>query len=143
MREFYGNGAPLFGGSLAFQIKHFEVRAEMNYLKKKGEMNLTQEEITFSRRIFLQGVRIHYKALYLGGGVTFASYKERLPFRLSEFSVDESAPGFYVELGANFNIGRFQIELNPRYTKIETLNSSEKINIGGFQVCIGIAYRLF
>ena len=142
-RDTYGSGNLMYGVFLSYDLmRNFELRGEVGYLKDKGEMTLTKEEITFSILPVVLGVRIKIietKNLspYLGAGVDFYSYKERA--RIGDTS--DSTIGFHVEGGSYISLGRrFTIDLNLRYVKADAKPYDETFKLGGWRAGVGVGY---
>lgn len=145
-KEIYGTGGPMFGASLSVNlIWRIEVRAEANYFQDKGRMTITEEEITFTLTPIVVGIRFRViqtnkLSIYLGAGVDFCSYKEKLPERFED--VSESAVGPHVEVGTYLYLPhKFYAEINIRYLKLDDEPFGERIKLGGLRAGIGIGYR--
>lgn len=144
--DVYGKGNLMFGGSLSYEVlKRLELRAEANYFKQKGEMTLTQEEITLTLIPIVLGTRVYFfeftqLSIYLGTGINFYAFKERLPDRLGD--VSESTIGYHLEAGTYVNIFRkVYLDVNFRYIKADAKPYEETINLGGFRAGIGIGFQ--
>jgi opacity protein-like surface antigen len=145
-KDIYGKGNLMLGGSLSYEIKtiiKLELRAEANYFQDKGEMTATKEEISFTLVPIAVGLRFRVidkkVSPYLGAGVDFCSYKEKLPERFEQ--VSELKVGFHVETGSYLNLTkRFHIDLNVRYVKVDANPFDETIKLGGLRAGIGIGF---
>ena len=142
-RDTYGSGNLMYGVFLSFDlIRNFELRGEVGYLKDKGEMTLTKEEIEFSIIPVVLGVRIKIIEIksfspYLGAGVDFCSYKERV--RIGDTS--NSTIGYHVEGGSYISLGRrFTFDFNMRYVKADAKPYDETFKLGGWKTGVGVGY---
>jgi opacity protein-like surface antigen len=145
-KDVYGAGNIMFGGSLSYEVlKSLELRAEASYFKQKGEMTLSQEEITLTLIPLILGARVYFfefnpLTIYLGTGMDFYAYKEKLPDRFEE--VSESTIGYHLEAGSYVNIWRkVYLDMNFRYIKADAKPFDETINLGGFRAGIGIGFQ--
>lgn len=145
-KDIYGSGNLMFGGSLSYEVlKKLEIRAEANYFKQKGEMTISQEDITLTIMPIVLGARIRFIELnklsfYLGAGIDFYSYKEELPDRFED--VSESTTGYHLEAGTYLNIfQRVYLDVNFRYIKADTKLFDETIKLGGIRTGIGIGLQ--
>lgn len=143
----YSAGNLMLGAFLSADIvKKLELRAEVNYFSTKGEMTLSNEEVTFTLTPVVAGLRfrvIETKGFspYLGAGIDFCSYKEKVPERFGG-DISGSKTGIHGEIGAYMSLGqKFQIDINFRFVsaKIEVLEKEREI--GGFRGSLGFAYR--
>ena len=144
-KDIYGPGNIMFGCSLSYELIHkAELRAEVNYFRDRGEMSISQEEITMNIIPIVLGIRIRIKDIksyspYVGAGICFYSYREELPERFED--VSESTIGFHVEVGSYVDIThRFFLDLNVRYINAADKPFDETIKLGGFRAGIGIGY---
>lgn len=146
-KDAYGTGNMMFGASLSADIyKKLELRAEINYFSAKGEMTLSKEEITYTLMPIVAGLRfrvIETKRIspYLGAGLDFCSYKEKVPERFGG-DITGSKTGIHGEVGMYVHISqKLQIDINFRYTsaKIEVLEKDREI--GGLRAGVGVEYR--
>jgi len=144
-KDVYGSGNLMFAGSASLDLtKKLEIKAEYNLFRDKGEMTITEEELTFSINTVLLGIRYNiFKSKnlnpYLGAGVDFISYKEDYPERFED--VSDSCTGFHVEVGNYFSIGRkFHLDLNLRYIKADAEPFEEELGLGGIRFGIGIEF---
>jgi opacity protein-like surface antigen len=146
-KDAYSAGNLMFGAFLSADIaKKLELRAEINYFSTKGEMTLSKEEVTFTLTPVIAGLRfrvIETKGFspYLGAGIDFCSYKEKVPERFGG-DISGSKTGIHGEIGAYINLSnKFQIDIGFRYTsaKIEVLDKEREI--GGFRGGLAIEYR--
>jgi hypothetical protein len=86
-KDAYGSGSMMFGASLSADlVKQLELRGEIHYFSSKGEMTLSKEEITYTLTPIVAGLRFRVfdtKRIspYLGAGIDFCSYKEKVPER--------------------------------------------------------------
>jgi opacity protein-like surface antigen len=142
-RDTYGSGNLMYGVFLGCDLmRNFELRGEVGYLKDKGEMTLTKEEIKFSIIPVVLGVRIKLAEIknlspYLGAGIDFIFFKEKA--RIGDTS--DSTTGYHVEGGSCISLGRgFTIDLNLRYVKADAKPYDETMKLGGFRVGIGGSY---
>jgi len=143
-KDIYGSGNIMFGGSIGYEvINKLELRGEFNYYQDKGEMTLTKEEITFTIIPLVFGLR--YQLVknkvnpYLGAGLSYYTYKEKLPSRFG--NVSDSTLGYHFEGGAYFNLTKnIFIDLNFRYTIANAESEDETIKLGGFRAGFGIGY---
>ena len=143
-KDTYGKGNFMLGGSLSYEMKvliNLEFRVEANYFQDKGEMTATKEEISFTLIPIVLGLRFKIMdkkmSPYLGAGVDFCSYKEKLPERFEQ--VAELKVGFHVEAGSYLNLTRrFFIDLNARYVKVDANPFDETIKLGGMRAGLGI-----
>ena len=146
-KDAYGTGNMMFGASLSADIvKKLELRAEINYFSAKGEMTLSKEEITYTSMPIVAGLRFRVfdtKRIspYLGAGLDFCSYKEKVPERFGG-DIPGSKTGIHGEIGTYVSLSnKIQIDVNFRYTsaKIEVLEKEREI--GGFRAGVGVEYR--
>lgn len=146
-KDAYGTGNMMFGVSLSADIvKKLELRAEINYFASKGEMTLSKEEITYTLMPIVAGLRFRVfdtKRIspYLGAGIDFCSYKEKVPERFGG-DITGSKTGIHGEVGTYVNLSnKFQIDVNFRYTKaaIEIFNREREI--GGFRAGVGLEFQ--
>ncbi len=141
-KDTYGKGNLMYGISFSFEaIKKFELRAEANHFREKGEMTLTEEEITFTLRPVILGLRlklvdVKMVSVYLGGGAGYYSYIENLPDRFED--VEESTIGYHAEAGVYVNVvPKFYLDFNVRYTIANAEPFDETIKLGGIRAGIG------
>ena len=145
-KDTYGKGNFMFGGFLSYEVKvlmNLEFRVEANYFQDKGEMTFSKEEINFTLTPIVLGLRFKIigkkMSPYLGVGIDFCSYKEKLPERFEQ--VSESTTGFHMEAGSYLNLTpRFLLDLNIRYSQINAESFDKTLSLGGFRVGIGIVY---
>ena len=142
-KDIYGSGGMMFGGSLSYVLKKFELRAEYNYFHKTGKMTLTQEDVTLTLTPIILGMRFRILGQkvspYIGAGVGTLPYKEKLPERLEH--VSERATSLHFEGGGYVNLKhKLFMDLNIRYAWAPTQPFSEKIQLGGVRAGIGIGY---
>jgi opacity protein-like surface antigen len=144
-KDTYGQGNLMYGVSFSFEaIKKFELRAEANYFREKGEMTLTEEEITFTLRPVILGLRLKLVdvglvSVYLGGGAGYYSYIENLPDRFE--NVEESTIGYHTETGVYVNVvPKFYLDFNVRYSIANAKPFDETIKLGGFRAGIGFGF---
>ena len=146
-KDAYGTGSMMFGASLSANLENrWELRGEINYFSAKGEMTLSKEEITYTFMPIVAGLRFRVfdtKRIspYLGTGVNFCSYKEKIPERFGG-EITGSKTGFHGEIGTYIYISQyFQLDFNLRYTvaKIEVLDKEREL--GGFRAGVGVEYR--
>jgi len=142
-KDTYGSGNFIYAGFLSYDLlRNFEIRGEIGYLKDKGEMTLTKEEIKFLMIPVVIGMRvklIKIKKLspYLGAGVDFYFFKERA--RMGDTS--DSTTGFHIEGGSYIALGqRFHIDLYLRYIKADAKPFDETIQLGGLRAGVGVSY---
>jgi opacity protein-like surface antigen len=146
-KDVYGTGSLMFGASLSADImKRLELRAEIDYFSSKGEMTLSKEEVTYTLIPIVAALRFRIfdaKRIspYLGAGLDFCSYKEKVPERFGG-DISGSKTGFHGELGTYVNLSRkLQLDINLRYLKAAIEPFNEKREIGGFRAGIGVGYR--
>ena len=142
-KDICGSGNFMYGGFLGYDLgKNFELRGEIGYFKDKGDMTLTKEEIKFSIIPVVIGMRaklIEIKNLnpYLGAGVNFYSFKEKV--RIGDTS--DSTIGYHLEAGSYIALGqRFHVDLYLRYVKADAKPYDETLKLGGFKVGVGGGY---
>ena len=145
-KDVYGKGNLMFGASLSCNLFwKIEIRAEANYFKDKGGMTITEEEVKFSLIPIVVGIRVRViqnkkMSIYLGAGVDFCSYKEKLPERFED--VSESATGPHAEVGTYLYLPhRLYMDINLRYLILNVEPSEEKIKLGGWKAGIGVGKR--
>ncbi|NIM89952.1 MAG: outer membrane beta-barrel protein [Candidatus Aminicenantes bacterium] len=141
-KDTYGEGNLMYGISFSFEaIKKFELRAEANYFREQGKMTLTEEEITFTLRPVILGLRIKLVdvkmvSVYLGGGAGYYSYIENLPDRFED--IEESTIGYHAEAGVYVNVvPKFFLDFSVRYTIANAEPFDETIKLGGIRAGIG------
>lgn len=144
-KDTYGEGNLMFGISLSFEpIKKIELRAEANHFREQGEMTLTKEEITFTLRPVILGLRLRFAdlglvSLYLGGGAGYYFYTENLPDRFED--VSESTIGYHGEAGCYVNVvPKFYLDFNVRYSIVSAKPFDETIKLGGIRAGIGFGF---
>ncbi len=142
-KDLYGSGDLMFGFNLAYDVlPALELRGEISYFSDQGTMTLTEETIKLTIVPLSLGLR--YKAfnfsnfaLYLGAGLGSYQYKERA--RIGDTS--GSALGMHVEGGLNIFLSRkVHFDVFVRYVKATAEPYDEKIELGGLNTGIGIAY---
>ncbi|MBW2991287.1 porin family protein [Candidatus Woesearchaeota archaeon] len=143
-KELYSSGGMMFGGFLSFSYKMFELRTEFNTFQMNGNMSLTEEEIKFSMTPIVVGLRVFLPnktvSPYLGGGLTYCSYKEELPARFEP--VSESVTGFHFESGSYFILAKgLLLDLNVRYSNLNAESFADDVKIGGIRAGLGVGYR--
>lgn len=145
-KELYGKGGLMFGGSLSYEpIRQLEIRGEANYYRAKGNMNFSQEDITFTIIPVVLGLRVWVVEIrnfkpYIGAGFNFISYKEELPDRFENIS--ESTTGTHLEGGTYLHLAKmFYLDFNVRYSFATAESSYEDIKLGGFRAGIGVGIR--
>lgn len=141
-KDTYGEGNLMYGVFLSFvATSRIELLAEANYFQEKGEMTLTNEEITFTLRPVILGLRLRLAdvkivSFYLGGGVGYYSYTENLPGRFED--VSDSTIGYHGEAGLYVSvIPKFFLDLNVRYSIANAKPFDETIKLGGLRAGIG------
>jgi opacity protein-like surface antigen len=141
-KDTYGEGNLMYGISFSFEaIKKFELRAEANHFREKDEMTLTQEEITFTLRPIILGLRfklvdVSLVSVYLGGGAGYYSYIENLPERFED--IEESTIGYHAEAGVYVSVvPKFYLDFNVRYIIANAKPFDETIKLGGIRAGIG------
>jgi len=146
-KDAYSAGNLMFGAFLSADIaKQLELRAEINYFSAKGEMTLSKEEVTFTLTPVIAGLRfrvIETKGFspYLGAGIDFCSYKEKVPERFGG-DISGSKTGIHGEIGAYINLSNnLQIDINFRYTKAKIEIFERDREIGGFRAGLGVEFR--
>lgn len=144
-KDTYGQGNLMYGFSFSLEaIKKFELRAEANHFREKGEMTLTEEEITFTLRPVILGLRLKLVdvglvSVYLGGGAGYYFYTENLPDRLED--VSDSTIGYHAETGVYVNVvPKFYLDFNVRYTIANAKPFDETLKLGGFRAGIGFGF---
>jgi outer membrane protein W len=145
-KEIYGKGNFMWSGSLGFEvIRMIELRGEANYFKANGEMTFTKENLAFTMTPLIAGIRWRVFegrrwSPYLGTGVDFYFYEEKVPVRFEK--VSESITGFHIEVGSYVRIrsGIF-LDLNLRYVKADANLLKEPIKLGGYRMGIGLGYQ--
>lgn len=144
-KETYGEGNLMYGVSLSLEtMRKFELRAEANHFRKQGEMTLTKEEITFTLRPVILGLRLRFVdlglvSLYLGGGAGYYSYTENLPDRFED--VSESTIGYHGEAGCYVNVvPKFYLDFNVRYSIANAKPFDETVKLGGIRAGIGFGF---
>jgi opacity protein-like surface antigen len=145
-KDVYGKGNLMFGGALSYEpIRMLELRAEAHFFKQKGEMTISKEEITLTMRPIILGARIRFVEInrlspYIGIGVDFYSYKEKIPDRFDD--VSEHTTGFHVEGGFYVDaIHSLYLDVNIRYTKADTKPFDETVKLGGIRAGIGFGIQ--
>jgi len=144
-KDTYGEGNLMYGISLSFEpMKKIELRAEANHFREKGEMTLTKEEITFTLRPVILGLRLKFVdvgvvSLYLGGGAGYYFYMENLPDRFED--VSDSTLGYHAEAGCYVSVvPKFYLDLNVRYTIANAEPFDETLKLGGIRAGIGFGF---
>lgn len=144
-KDAYGEGNLMYGISLSFEpMKKIELRAEANHFREKGEMTLTKEEITFTLRPVILGLRLKFVdvgvvSLYLGGGAGYYFYIENLPDRFED--VSDSTLGYHAETGCYVSVvPKFYLDLNVRYTIANAEPFDETLKLGGIRAGIGFGF---
>jgi len=145
-KDIYGSGNIMFGAFMSYEVLiKLELRAEANYFRQKGEMTISQEEITLTLIPIVLGARIRFVELnklsfYIGTGIDFYAYKEELPDRLED--VSESTIGYHLEAGTYLTIfQRVYLDMNFRYIKADAKPFDETIRLGGIRAGIGIGFQ--
>lgn len=131
-------------GRISFML--IELRAEANYFQAQGEMTLTKEKVRFSLTPIVVGVRLLITRLlnkinvYLGGGIDFCPYKEKVPERLE--NVSKSGVGYHIDVGSYIYLtSRFFLDLSIRKIKLDVKPFDETVKLGGVRAGIGFGYR--
>ena len=147
LKEIYPAGSLMFSVSMnANLIKRFDLRAEVNYFSTNGEMSLSKEEVTFTFTPIIVGLRFRifdFRKIspYLGVGIDFCSYKEKVPERFGG-DITGSKTGFHGELGIYVKLSNaFLIDINGRYLslKAEPIEEVER-ELGGFRAGMGVEF---
>jgi opacity protein-like surface antigen len=145
-KDVYGKGNIMFGGTLSCEpVRMLELRAEANYFHQKGKMTISKEEITLTIIPIVLGARIRFietdrLSPYIGIGVDFYSYKEKLPGRFDD--VSEHTTGFHVEGGFYVDaIHSLYLDVNIRYTKADTEPFDETVKLGGIRAGVGFGIQ--
>jgi opacity protein-like surface antigen len=146
-KDAYGSGSVMFGVSLSADIvKKLELRAEIHYFSVKGEMTLSKEEITYTLMPIVAGLRFRVfetKRIspYLGAGIDFCSYKEKVPARFGG-DITGSKTGIHGEVGTYVHISqKLQIDINFRYLSAKTEVLDKERELGGIRAGVGLEYR--
>jgi len=146
-KDAYGTGNLMFGASLSADLaKKLELRAEINYFSAKGEMTLSEEEITYTLTPIVAGLRfrvIETKRIspYLGAGIDFCSYKEKVPERFGG-DITGSKTGIHGEIGTYVHLSqKLQIDVNFRYLSAKTEVLDKERELGGIRAGVGVEYR--
>lgn len=144
-KELYGRGAPLVGGSLSLEFdKNFELRAEFNYVRLKGHMSLSNEDIALTMRPLVFAFRFRLVSgkfgPYIGSGINFIPYKEEYPGRIGDYS--NSKAGIQLEGGSYIFLGpRIFLDLNFRYVFANVVQPlGDMIKLGGIRAGLGVGY---
>ncbi len=144
-KDIYGNGNIMVGGSVSYEIsRNLELRGELNYFRDKGKMTLTKEKITFTIIPIVCALRykvieLNKQTVYLGAGLNYYYYREKLPPRFKE--VDDATMGYHFEIGSCLNLSqRFYMDFDLRYIFAKASAYEEKMKLGGIRAGIGIGY---
>ena len=146
-KDAYGIGNLMIGIFLSADIvRKLELRAEINYFSVNGEMTLSEEKITYTSVPKVVGLRYRVTEMkifcpYLGAGIDFYSYKEKVPERFGG-EISGTKTGTHGEIGTYINLSnKIQFDINFRYSsaKIEILEREREI--GGIKVGVGVGYR--
>jgi len=145
VREIYGNGGLLIGGSLSLDLsRYFEFRAEVSRVRLQGKMSLTKEDLALTMFPMVFEVRFRTGSSkfspYFGWGFVYTPYKETYPARIGDFS--DAQAGIEIETGAYFSLGsHLFVDVNLRYDFTTAAQLfGEKIRLGGTQLGIGLGY---
>jgi hypothetical protein len=142
-RDIYGGGM-VFGLEISAEVaKNAELWAEAAYFSKKGELSFTKE--TARLRIVPAGGGVRYVntagkiAYYCGFGLNYQSYREASPLG----TVHWGRPGLVVEAGSRVRTARKMfIDFSVRYSYCRMKPADFAFNVGGLELCLGLAYRL-
>lgn len=146
-KDAYGKGNLMFGASLSVNLENrWELRGEINYFSAKGEMTLSKEEITYTLTPIVAALRFRVfetKRIspYLGAGLDFCSYKEKVPERFGG-EISGSKTGIHGEIGTYVYLGqKLQIDINIRYLGAKTEVMDNDRELGGIRAGLGLEYR--
>ncbi len=143
-KEIYGSSNPSFGVIAGIDLFwRFQLVGEYNYIRDKGEMTISGEEITLTNQSWNIGLRawvftFSRSTVYIGFGAAGYSYAEDLPDRFEDFK--DKKTGFYIELGDYYPLigSRVFLDLNIKYEKVDVEPFNDKIGLGGIKTMIGL-----
>jgi len=142
-KDVYGSGFMIGIKAAKIHIyKKFGLVVETGYLNKKGELTFTREKT--SMRIFFLGPGIIYQHsegifdMYAGAGIRYYRFQERNPIGKAQ----QGKLGYFIGLGTYIDIGKnFFADFGINYSLCEVKPADVKVEIGGLEVGIGVAYE--
>ena len=147
-KEVYSAGSMMFSVSLSTKLSNrFQFIATYKHFTAKGEMTFSKEEVTYTFTPIVAGLRYwifdsRRIIPYLGAGIGFCSYKEKVPERFGG-DITGSKAGFHGELGIYVKLTEsVLIDINGMYLtlKVEPIEEAER-DIGGFGAGIDSSRR--
>jgi hypothetical protein len=140
----------VYGNSLAFGVqadvgvwKGLSLWAGIGYVSRKGELTLTEQETKLRIAPVFGGVKFRFlKAApvrpYVAFGVGYFIYKETSPLG----AVDGSDIGYVGQAGISVKtIRSLSLELYARYSDCRTRPADLEVNLGGFELGVGLGYE--
>ncbi|MBN2409209.1 MAG: hypothetical protein JXE07_05680 [Candidatus Aminicenantes bacterium] len=142
-RDIYGGGMTFGLEVSAEAAKNVELWVEAGYFSKKGELSYTRE--TARLRIVPAGGGVRYVwtagrlNYYCGLGLNYYSYREASPLG----TVHWGRPGLAAGIGGRLRAAEnASIDLSVGYSHCRMKPADFAFNVGGWELVIGLAYRL-
>ena len=145
-KTLYGSSNPTFGvcGGITL-FWRFQLVGEYNFFSDKGNMSVSGEQLTFKNQSWSVGLRVWVATIlknnpYIGGGITWFSFKEDLPDRFKDYRGKKTS--FYVELGDYYPLigNRIYLDLNVKYMNVNVQPFDDEISLGGLKTTLGVRF---
>ena len=143
-KDVYGNGNLTFGSKAALRlIEGFHLTGGMDFLKTKGTIPQSEFNAEASQRNISAGLAYFFELSYswefrLGGDLVYVDYEE------SAFGekIEDNALAYRIEGALMWRVSKdIFSEIQVSYTHGSDEIEDRTINIGGFQVGVGLSFR--
>lgn len=123
-------------------ISNFNLYLEAKYWQRQGALTFSKEETKLSLLPVSLGARYIFPLgvlnPYLGGGADLYFYYEDNPIgtTLNSASGYHALAGTYIRFSTDVPL---MLNLRAKYTRVSASESGFKIQLGGFEYCVGLA----
>ena len=139
----YKESGPILGIAVSVSpVSNFDIWLGVKGFYKSGQLTFTKEETELILVPISAGIK-YYRQVglfkpYLGGGIDYYLYYEQTPIG----DTFDYTTGLHFQVGSYFHVIKslpFWLNLNIKYTKAETEENNNKIDLGGLEYGIGLA----
>jgi len=142
-KDVYGSGV-IYGikAEKSNVFKKFGLIVETGYFQKRGKLTFTREGTTVKIFYLGPGITYHYSKgifdMYGGAGIRYYRFEERNPLGHTQ----QGKLGYFISLGSYVHLWKhFYADLAFNYSRCQVKPADLKVEIGGLEAGIGLAYK--